>query len=63
MFGKLLNLLGKIQCALGSSYVVVNGQILSEHFSHLVTLGLSTDRCDLTSKDCDVAEGFSFDRW
>ena len=38
VFGKLLNLLWKNQCAFGPIYVVVNGQILSKHFRHLVTL-------------------------
>ena len=37
VFGKLLNLLWKNQCAFGPIYVVVNGQILSKHFRHLVT--------------------------
>ena len=38
VFGKLFNLLWKIQCAFGPLYDVVNGQILSKHFRHLVTL-------------------------
>ena len=38
VFGKLLNLLWKIQCAFGPIYVFVNGQLLSKHFRHLVTL-------------------------
>ena len=38
VFGKLLNLLWKSQCPFGLIYVVVNGQILSKHFRHLVTL-------------------------
>ena len=38
VFGKLLNLLLKNQCAFGPIYIVVCGQIWSKHFSHLVTL-------------------------
>ena len=43
VFCNLLNLFWKIQCALRPIYIVVNGQILSKHFRHLVTLDLMDD--------------------
>ena len=38
VFGKLLNLLWKIQCAFGPIYVVVSAQTLRKPFRHPVTL-------------------------
>ena len=57
VFGKLLNLLWKSQCPFGLIYVVVNGQILSKHFRHLVTLEPSTFQ--LNNASSAFARGFA----